>query len=251
MRRKVIAGNWKMNNDLKETQNLISKLSSGLSMDNLNCDVIVCPPFTSLFEAHSLLMGTKIKLGAQNMYFESSGAFTGEISASMLRSVGCDYVIIGHSERRTIFGETDELINNKIKKACSSSLKPIFCIGELLEEREAGVTEKIIEKQIKVGLKDITSEEIGNVIIAYEPVWAIGTGKTASPEQAQEVHGFIRNLINEKYGVSISENIKIQYGGSVNSNNAKELLFKKDIDGALIGGASLKADSFISIIQTT
>lgn len=251
MRKKVIAGNWKMNNDLKETQNLLSKLTSGISMDNLNCDVIVCPPFTSLFEAHTLLKDTKVKLGAQNMYFEPSGAFTGEISAAMLKSVGCEYVILGHSERRTIFGETDELINNKIKKANASGLKPIFCIGELLEEREAGITEKIIEKQIKSGLKDISSEEMGNVIIAYEPVWAIGTGKTASPEQAQEVHKFIRILINEKYGDSISENIIIQYGGSVNSKNAGELLFQKDIDGALVGGASLKADSFIEIIQAT
>jgi triosephosphate isomerase len=251
MRRKVIAGNWKMNNDLKETQNLISKLSSGLSMDNLNCDVIVCPPFTSLIEAYTLLKDTKIKLGAQNMHFESSGAFTGEISATMLRSVGCEYVILGHSERRTIFGETDELINNKIKKANSSGLKPIFCVGELLEEREAGVTEKIIEKQIKCGLKDTSSEEMGKVIIAYEPVWAIGTGKTASPEQAQEVHKFIRSLINEKYGDSISDKIVIQYGGSVNNKNAKELLSQKDIDGALVGGASLKADAFIDIIQAT
>ena len=251
MRRKVIAGNWKMNNDLKETQNLISKLSSGLSMDNLNCDVIVCPPFTSLIEAYTLLKDTKIKLGTQNMHFESSGAFTGEISATMLRSVGCEYVILGHSERRTIFGETDELINNKIKKANSSGLKPIFCVGELLEEREAGVTEKIIEKQIKCGLKDTSSEEMGKVIIAYEPVWAIGTGKTASPEQAQEVHKFIRSLINEKYGDSISDKIVIQYGGSVNNKNAKELLSQKDIDGALVGGASLKADAFIDIIQAT
>jgi len=251
MRRKVIAGNWKMNNDLKETQNLISKLSSGLPLDNLNCDVVVCPPFTSLFEAQTLLKDTKVKLGAQNMYFESSGAFTGEISAAMLKSVGCEYVILGHSERRTIFGETDELINNKIKKAIASELKPIFCIGELLEEREAGITENIIEKQLKFGLKDISSEEIVNVIIAYEPVWAIGTGKTASPEQAEEVHKFIRSLINEKYGESISENIIIQYGGSVNSKNAKELLFQKNIDGALIGGASLKADSFIEILLAT
>jgi triosephosphate isomerase len=251
MRRKVIAGNWKMNNDLKETQNLLSKLTSGISMDNLNCDVIVCPAFTSLLEAYTLLKDTKIKLGAQNMYFETSGAFTGEISASMLKSVGCEYVILGHSERRTIFGETDELINNKIKKANASGLKPIFCVGELLEEREAGITDKVIEKQIKSGLKDISSEEMGNVIIAYEPVWAIGTGKTASPEQAQEVHKFIRSLINEKYGDSISDKIVIQYGGSVNNKNAKELLSQKDIDGALVGGASLKADAFIDIIQAT
>ena len=249
MRRKVIAGNWKMNNDLKETQNLLSKLSSGLSMDNLNCDVIVCPPFTSLFEAYSLLKDTKIKIGAQNMYFESSGAFTGEISANMLIGIGCEYVILGHSERRSIFGETDELINKKIKKAIESGLKPIFCVGELLEEREGGITEKIIEKQIKSGLNGISSEEMSKLIIAYEPVWAIGTGKTASPAQAQEVHQFIRSLIDEKYGASISNNIIIQYGGSVNANNASELLFQKDIDGALVGGASLKADSFIGIIK--
>jgi triosephosphate isomerase len=251
MRRKVIAGNWKMNNDLKETQNLLSKLTSGISMDNLNCDVIVCPAFTSLSEAYTLLKDTKIKLGAQNMYFETSGAFTGEISASMLKSVGCEYVILGHSERRTIFGETDELINNKIKKANASGLKPIFCVGELLEEREAGITEKVIEKQIRSGLKDISSEEMGNVIIAYEPVWAIGTGKTASPQQAEEVHKFIRSLINDKYGASISDKIVIQYGGSVNNKNARELLSQKDIDGALVGGASLKADAFIEIIQAT
>src|SRR5674476_365776 len=174
MRRKVIAGNWKMNNDLKETQNLLSKLSSGLSMDNLNCDVIVCPPFTSLFEAYSLLKDTKIKIGAQNMYFESSGAFTGEISANMLIGIGCEYVILGHSERRAIFGENDDLINKKIKKAIESGLKPIFCVGELLEERESGITEKIIEKQIKFGLNGISSEEVSRLIIAYEPVWAIG-----------------------------------------------------------------------------
>jgi triosephosphate isomerase (TIM) len=251
MRRKVIAGNWKMNNDLKETQNLLSKLTSGLSMDNLNCDVIVCPPFTSLSEAHTLLKDTKVKLGAQNMYYESSGAFTGEISAAMLKSVGCEFVILGHSERRTIFGETDEHINNKIKTASASGLKPIFCVGELLEEREAGITEKIIANQIKYGLKDISAEEMGNMIIAYEPVWAIGTGKTASPEQAEEVHKFIRGLINDKYGASVSDKIVIQYGGSVNNKNAKELLSQKDIDGALVGGASLKAEAFIDIIKAT
>jgi triosephosphate isomerase (TIM) len=249
MRRKVIAGNWKMNSDLKETQNLLSKLSAGLSMDSLNCDVIVCPPFTSLSEAYSLLKDTKIKIGAQNMYFETSGAFTGEISANMLKSIGCEYVILGHSERRSIFGESDELINKKIKKAIESGLKPIFCVGELLEERESGITEKIIERQLKSGLDGISSDEVSRIIIAYEPVWAIGTGKTASPAQAQEVHLFIRRLIDEKYGASISGNIIIQYGGSVNANNASELLFQKDIDGALVGGASLKAESFIGIIN--
>jgi triosephosphate isomerase (TIM) len=249
MRRKVIAGNWKMNNDLKETQNLISKLSSMLSKGEENCDVIVCPPFTSLSEAHSLVKDTKIKLGAQNMYFETSGAFTGEISASMLKSVGCEYVILGHSERRNIFGETDELINNKIKKALASGLKPIFCVGELLEERESGVMEEVIERQVLGGLDGISAEEMSKVIIAYEPVWAIGTGKTASPEQAQEVHAFIRNLIKSKYGASVSDNIIVQYGGSVKPDNAKELLSQKDIDGALVGGACLKAESFMGIIQ--
>jgi triosephosphate isomerase len=248
MRKKIIAGNWKMNNDLKETQNLITKLSSGLSGVNINCDVIVCPPYTSLSEAHSLLKDTKIKLGAQNMYFESSGAFTGEISADMLKSVGCEYVILGHSERRSIFGESDAVINNKIKKALNSGLKPIFCVGELLEERESGITEKVIERQVINGLEDITSEEMSRIIVAYEPVWAIGTGKTASPEQAQEVHEFIRNLIKAKYGEQVSENLVIQYGGSVKPDNAKDLLSRKDIDGALVGGACLKAESFIGII---
>ena len=249
MRKKVIAGNWKMNNDLKETQNLISKLTSGLSGESLNCDVIVCPPFTSLSEAHSLIKDTNIKLGAQNMSFESSGAFTGEISADMLKSVGCEYVILGHSERRTIFGESDQLINKKLKKALSSGLKPIFCVGELLEEREAGITEKVIKRQLIEGFNDISIEEMSKIIIAYEPIWAIGTGKTASPEQAQEVHEFIRALIKAKYGESVSENLIIQYGGSVKPDNAKDLLSRKDIDGALVGGACLKADSFIGIIK--
>jgi len=222
MRKKIIAGNWKMNNDIKETQNLITKLTSALSGENINCEVIVCPPYTSLSEAASLLKDTKIKLGAQNMYFESSGAFTGEISADMLKSVGCEYVILGHSERRTIFGESDAVINKKIKKALNSGLKPIFCVGELLEEREAAITEKVIEKQVINGLEDINSNEMRKIIIAYEPVWAIGTGKTASPEQAQEVHEFIRELIKSKYGEQISEDLVIQYGGSVKPDNAKD-----------------------------
>jgi triosephosphate isomerase len=249
MRRKVIAGNWKMNNDLKETQNLITKLISGLSGESLNCDVIVCPPFTSLSEAYSLIKDTNIKLGAQNMYFESSGAFTGEVSADMLKSVGCEYVILGHSERRTIFGESDQVINKKLKKALSSGLKPIFCVGELLEERESGITEKVINRQVIEGLNDISVEEMSKIIVAYEPVWAIGTGKTASPEQAQEVHEFIRNLIKAKYSDSVSENLIIQYGGSVKPDNAKDLLSRKDIDGALVGGACLKIDSFMGIIK--
>ncbi len=250
MRRKVIAGNWKMNNDITASQNLITKLTAGLGKDELNCDVIICPPFTSLQEAHSLLKGTKIKLGAQNMYFEDGGAFTGEISPSMLKGAGCEYVILGHSERRAIFGETDEVINKKIKKALQSGLKPIFCVGETLEQRESGIMKDVVKKQVIGGLEQISLGELSSIIIAYEPVWAIGTGKTASPAQAQEVHEFIRGLISEEYTPEAAENLIIQYGGSVKPENATELLSQNDIDGALVGGACLKAESFIGIIKS-
>jgi triosephosphate isomerase (TIM) len=248
MRRKIIAGNWKMNNDLDATKNLISNLTKSLN-NSENCDIIVCPPFTSLSEAGSQLKDTVIKLGAQNMYFENDGAFTGEISASMLKGTGCEFVILGHSERRAIFSESDSLINKKIKKAISSGLKPIFCVGETLEQREKGITKDIIKNQVTEGLKEISEEEIKTLVIAYEPVWAIGTGRNATPEQAQEVHEFIRGLIKEKYSEYTADNIIIQYGGSVKPDNAKELLSQKDIDGALVGGASLKADSFLGIIK--
>ena len=247
MRRKVIAGNWKMNNDITESQKLVSGIISGLGNDK-HCDVILCPPFTSLSEVNSLIKNTQIKLGAQNMFYEDNGAFTGEVSANMLKSVGCEYVILGHSERRTIFGENDETINKKNKKAIKSGLKVIFCIGESLYQRENGTTNEIVKSQIFKGLEGITSEEMKSVIIAYEPIWAIGTGKTATPAQAQEVHLFIRELVAEIYSFSVSENLIIQYGGSVKPDNAKELLSQKDIDGALVGGACLKADSFLSII---
>lgn len=249
MRRKVIAGNWKMNNDLQQSVSLIEELKNKLVNKSLNCDVIICPPFTSLYEAKKLIDGSVIKLGAQNMFYEDSGAFTGEISAQMLKSVGCEYVILGHSERRTIFGEKDEMINKKIKKALSQKLKPIFCVGETLEEREKDITEKVIKKQIEKGLVDITPDEILDVIIAYEPVWAIGTGKTATPQQAQEVHQFIRKLLTNMYSKDFANMIVIQYGGSVKPDNARELLSQKDIDGALVGGACLKPDSFLGIIE--
>ena len=250
MRKKVIAGNWKMNNDLSESQNLISKLTSGLSGKKLKCDVIICPPFTSLSEANSLIKNTPVKLGAQNMYFKESGAYTGEISAQMLKSVGCEYVILGHSERRTIFKETDGSINEKIKAAFKAGLKPIFCIGETLEEREAGKEKNVLQTQLSGGLNEISIDQMKNMIIAYEPVWAIGTGKTASPEQAEEMHDFIRKYIKNDFTPEVAENIVIQYGGSVKPDNALELLSQKDIDGALVGGACLKADSFISIIES-
>jgi len=250
MRKKVIAGNWKMNNDLNESQNLISKLTSGLSNEKINCEVIICPPFTSLQEASSLIKNTVVKLGAQNMYYEENSAYTGEVSASMLKSVGCEYVILGHSERRTIFGESDSLINKKIKKALQSNLKPIFCAGETLQERESGVTKDVIRRQVVEGLKDILINDLAQIIIAYEPVWAIGTGKTATPAQAEEVHEYIREIIGSLYNKDVSENLTIQYGGSVKPENAAELMSQKDIDGALVGGACLKADSFIKIIKS-
>jgi len=249
MRKTVIAGNWKMNNDLKESEKLIVELKNLLQNEKPNCDVIVCPPYTSLSEASKLLKGSQIKLGAQNMHFEENGAFTGEVSASMLKSVGCEYVILGHSERRHIFGESNEIINKKIKKALSAGLKPIFCVGELLEERENGTTNDVVKKQILKGLAEISADDMKNIIVAYEPVWAIGTGKTASPAQAQEVHEFIRDLIEITYSLEIANDLVIQYGGSVKPDNAKELISQKDIDGALVGGACLKADSFVGIIK--
>lgn len=248
MRKKVIAGNWKMNNNIPASVKLIKELKSNLP--DTDVLVIVCPPFTSLESSKNELAGSSIKLGAQNMYFEENGAFTGEISPEMLLNAGCEYVILGHSERRTIFQESNELINKKMKKALSSGLKPIFCIGETLKEREDGITEKIVELQVREGLDGIPESDLKNIIIAYEPVWAIGTGKVATPQQAEDVHAFIRNLIKSMYSDEAAETLVIQYGGSVKPDNASELLSQKDIDGALVGGACLKADSFISIIKS-
>ncbi|MBN1300931.1 MAG: triose-phosphate isomerase [Melioribacteraceae bacterium] len=249
MRKKVIAGNWKMNNDLNESINLVSQIKLGLADYNKN-EVIVCPSFTSLESVNAVIKNSVIKLGAQNLYYEDSGAYTGEISAKMLKSVGCEYVIIGHSERRTIFQEKDELINLKIKQALSEKLKVIFCIGETLEERENDKTFKVINSQLSLGLKDLSAIELNDIIIAYEPVWAIGTGKTATPQQAQEVHKYIRDYIRENFTDESAENLIIQYGGSVKPDNAAELLNQPDIDGALVGGACLKSDSFLSIIKS-
>jgi triosephosphate isomerase (TIM) len=250
MRTKVVAGNWKMNNDLNGSINLISEIKKGLNGKILKATAIVCPPFTSLESANTLLKDSDVKLGAQNMHFEEDGAFTGEISPSMLKSVGCEYVILGHSERRTIFGELNQVINKKIKTAIKHGIKPIFCIGETLEERENGTTFKVIETQVSEGLEGLSETELSTMIIAYEPVWAIGTGKVASPAQAQEVHKFIRDLIAKLISASFAEKLVIQYGGSVKPDNSKELLSQPDIDGALVGGACLKADSFIKIIES-
>ncbi len=248
MRKKIIAGNWKMNNDISATISLITELKKGIT-ENTKATVIVCPPFTSLETTQTLLKDSIIKFGAQNMYYEDSGAFTGEISPLMLKSVGCKYVILGHSERRTIFQESDSLINKKIKTAIKHELKPIFCIGETLEQREKGITFEVCERQVKNGLEGISESELSHLIIAYEPVWAIGTGKTATSEQAEEVHSFVRKLIEKMYSKNLAEKIVIQYGGSVKPENAKELLSQPNIDGALVGGACLKADSFLKIID--
>ena len=249
MRKKVIAGNWKMNMDLHQSQKLVSEIINGLGKDT-KADVIVCPPFTSLSEVSSLLKGTQIKLGAQNMYYEESGAYTGEVSADMLKSVGCEYVILGHSERRVIFNEPDGLINKKIKTALAKGLKPIFCIGELLEQREKGETMQVVSRQVEKGLAGVSTEQMKNVIIAYEPVWAIGTGKTASPDQAQEMHAFIRSLILKKYGNELADKLPILYGGSCKPDNAAEIFRQPDVDGGLIGGASLKASDFLAIANS-
>lgn len=250
MRTKLIAGNWKMNNDLSESGSLINKLKDGLKNLELTSEVVICPPFTSLFEASKLISGTKIKLGAQNLHQEENGAYTGEISAKMLRSSGCEFVIIGHSERRTIFKESDELINQKINRALKNNLKPIFCVGELLEEREKNITEKVIETQVTLGLRGFSAAELNSLVIAYEPVWAIGTGKTATPKQAEEVHQFIRSLIKNLFSSEFAEKLRIVYGGSVKPENSKDLLSQNNIDGALVGGACLDAASFISIIKS-
>jgi triosephosphate isomerase (TIM) len=250
MKRKVIAGNWKMNNDISETENLIHGILSKLENKKLPCDVIICPTFTSLNIANSLIKGTSIKLGAQNMYYEESGAYTGEISTKMLKSAGCEFVIVGHSERRMLFGETNELISKKVFSALKAGLKPIFCVGESLEERKGNLMNEIVGNQILKGLENISEENMKNIIIAYEPVWAIGTGINATPQQAEEAHKYIRGLIRDKYSEKTAEDLVIQYGGSVNPGNSKELLSQKDVDGALIGGASLKAESFVKIIES-
>lgn len=251
MRRKIIAGNWKMNNNLKLTVELISEIINKMDNHLENTDVIVCPPFTSLETAVELTKNSKVRVGAQNMFYEKNGAFTGEVSAEMIKNIGCEYVILGHSERRTIFGESNEWINKKIKKALEESLKPIFCIGETLEERQNGTMEQVLKTQVFEGLSGVTESQMANIIVAYEPVWAIGTGVTASPEQADEAHKFIRDLVEKLFNSSVAQELIIQYGGSMKPENAKELLSKPNIDGGLIGGASLKADTFLSIINAS
>lgn len=248
MRKQFIAGNWKMFKDVGETAELIAGLTKQLAGLRPDVTVAVCPPFTSLAIAANLLKGSSIRLGAQNMSQHDEGAYTGEISWKMLKSAGCEYVILGHSERRQYFGESNELINQKAKKALSNGLLPIVCVGETLEQREKGVTTEVVSTQVKGVLAGIGSQDMDRVTIAYEPVWAIGTGKTASPAQAEEVHRGIRKLIGQLYTWPTAEKTIIQYGGSVKPENARELLAQENIDGALVGGACLKPDSFAAII---
>jgi len=212
-------------------------------------DIVITPPFTALFSTIQTVKNTKIMIGAQNMYYEEKGAFTGEVSSTFLKDLGCKYVILGHSERRDIFNESDDLINKKIKTALKSDLNPIVCIGEHLEEREAGRTKDVIESQFNLTFKDLKSEELGRITIAYEPIWAIGTGKTATPEQAEEIHIFIRELIAKIYGKNTAQTVRIQYGGSIKPTNAKEIFEKENIDGGLVGGASLQSKSLYEIIK--
>jgi len=243
-----MAGNWKMNKTVREAIDLVRELKTALSGAK-GVEVAVAPPFTALFAVHQEIEGSPIGLAAQNLYWEEKGAFTGEISPIMVKEVGCHYVIIGHSERRQFFGETNETVNRRIKAALAASLKVIFCIGETLQEREGEKTFSVIEKQIEGGLRGLGHKEIRNMVIAYEPVWAIGTGKTATPEQAEEVHEFIRRKLEKLYSREVSEEIRIQYGGSVTPENVRGLMDQPNIDGALVGGASLKADSFSKIVR--
>ena len=247
MRRKVIAGNWKMNMLPNEAINYIEAFTP--LVKDAEAEVILCVPYTDLFYCLMNAQGTNIKIGAQNMHFEEKGAFTGEVSGKMLKSIGVEYVIIGHSERREYFAETDESVNKKIKAAFENELKPIVCVGETLEEREAGITAQRITSQTRLALEGLTNEEVKNTIIAYEPIWAIGTGKTATADDANQSIIEIRKEIEKIYGKDVADCVIIQYGGSVKSSNAKELFGMSDIDGGLVGGASLKAEEFSKIVN--
>lgn len=247
LRKAVIAGNWKMNNTRVETKALIEALIPAVK--DADCGVVVCVPFTNLETAVNLTKGTNIKVGAQNCHFEAKGAFTGEISASMLTEMGVEYVVIGHSERRQYFGETDVTVNKRLKAAVAAGLTVILCVGEMLEDRENGVTDELVAMQTKIALGGVSREDLSKIIIAYEPVWAIGTGKTATADQANEVCAVIRATVEKLYDKETADAVTVQYGGSMNAGNAAELLSKPDVDGGLIGGASLKAPDFAAIVE--
>jgi triosephosphate isomerase len=247
LRHAVIAGNWKMNKNRAEAKALIEEMKP--LVKDAGCDVVICVPFTNLETALAATEGTNIKVGAENCHFAKSGAYTGEISADMLTEMGVEYVVLGHSERRQYFGETDVTVNQRVKAALEAGLKVILCVGEMLEDRENNITAELVALQTKIALKDVTKEQLKNVIIAYEPVWAIGTGKTATAEQANEVCALIRDVIANVYDKDSADAMTIQYGGSMNAGNAEELLAQPDVDGGLIGGASLKAKDFAVIVE--
>ena len=249
LRKTIIAGNWKMNKTPSEAKALLDEIAPLVA--DAPCEVVACVPYVDLATAVEATKDTNIKIGAENCHWAESGAFTGEISTAMLKEIGVEYVVIGHSERRQYFGETDETVNKRVKAALAAGLKPIVCVGELLWERECNITKEVISRQIKLDLWDVPIEELPNVVIAYEPVWAIGTGKTATAEQAEEVCEFIRNCLKLLYSVEAAESVTIQYGGSMNDQNAAELLMKPNVDGGLIGGASLVAEKFAAIVKAT
>jgi len=248
LRRRIVAGNWKMSKTVDEAVTLVTDLK-GLVKDVTDVEIVVCPPFTALSAVREALRGSNIELAAQNMHWEDEGAFTGEVSPVMLRNLGCKYVILGHSERRTYFGETDEWVNRKVKSALSHGLLPIICVGETLKEREEGKTEEVVTRQTKAALDGIKTNGAERIVIAYEPVWAIGTGRTASADEANRVIRIIRSVVAEVFNSRIADEIRIQYGGSVKPGNAGELFRQSDIDGALVGGASLKAADFAAIVK--
>jgi triosephosphate isomerase len=250
MRRPIIAGNWKLHATLQEASALVRQLKGACEVEaGGGVDVVVCPPFTALATVAEALKGSRIGLGAQDLFWEPHGAFTGEVSAGLLADAGCRYVIIGHSERRTHFGETDETVRRKLAAALRQPLVPIACIGETLQQREANQTFAVLERQLAGALDGLSGGDAAKVVLAYEPVWAIGTGRNASPEQAQEAHAFIRQWLAKRWGAGVSESLRIQYGGSVTAANAAGLLQQPDVDGALVGGASLKAEAFTAIVK--
>ena len=249
MRKKIVAGNWKMNKNLQEGIALATELNDILKADKPNCDVVICTPFIHLASVAGIIDQSVIGLGAENCADKASGAYTGEVSAEMVKSTGAGYVILGHSERRAYYGETAEILKEKINLALANGLKVIFCIGEVLEERESGKQNEVVEAQLAGSLFDLTAEQFANIILAYEPVWAIGTGKTATAEQAEEMHAFIRGVIAGKFGAEAAENVSRRYGASCKPSNAKEIFSKENVDGGLIGGAALKAADFKGIID--
>lgn len=251
MRKPIIAGNWKMYKTISEAIELANGLKRELfDLDSQDIDIVICPPYTALSEVYEVIADSNIQLGAQDLHWEQEGAFTGEVSALMLKDVGVKFVIIGHSERRQYFGETNETVNKKIKAVLKCGLNPIVCMGETLSERESDKTFKVLDDHIQNGLKDINEQDILKIVIAYEPVWAIGTGKNATAQQAQEAQKYIRDLLKSKYNKDIASNIRIQYGGSVKPENITELMSQPDVDGALVGGASLLVESFAKIVRS-